>query len=108
MYFFLQDLLELLDQVENAISIEGPPLDGHQIHSPGICNILSDEKPVKAISRGNRVAIKAQKEADIGFVDPYFLVLEVCFQAISASIFSMLLLEPPFRNLMFFAWICFW
>ena len=77
MYFFLQDLLELLDQVENAISIEGSPLDGQQLLSPGICNILSDGEPIKANSCENRVAINAQKEAGIGFFDPYFLVLEV-------------------------------
>ncbi|XP_057549836.1 DNA replication ATP-dependent helicase/nuclease JHS1 [Amaranthus tricolor] len=75
-----RDLLELLDQVENAISIEGSPLDGQQLLSPGICNILSDGEPIKANSCENRVAINAQKEAGIGFFDPYFLVLEVTEQ----------------------------
>ncbi|XP_056693295.1 DNA replication ATP-dependent helicase/nuclease JHS1 isoform X2 [Spinacia oleracea] len=66
-----KDLFELLDQVQNAISVED------QIHSSGICSKTSDKRPVKVKSTSNKVAMKAQEEASLRFSDPYFLVLEV-------------------------------
>uniref|UniRef100_A0A803M4H9 DNA replication ATP-dependent helicase/nuclease n=1 Tax=Chenopodium quinoa TaxID=63459 RepID=A0A803M4H9_CHEQI len=70
-------LLELLDQVENAISVEGSVLVEHQVQASGVCNKISDERPAKDNFTVNKVAIKAQEEANLQTSDPYFLVLEV-------------------------------
>uniref|UniRef100_A0A803LIK9 DNA replication ATP-dependent helicase/nuclease n=1 Tax=Chenopodium quinoa TaxID=63459 RepID=A0A803LIK9_CHEQI len=70
-------LLELLDQVENAISVEGSVLVEHQIHVSGVCNKISDERPAEDNFTVNKVAIKPQEEANLQPSDPYFLVLEV-------------------------------
>lgn len=75
---FLQALLDLLDQVESAISVEGSALDGQLKHPSGVCNKISGEESVKSNMARNRVAAKEQEEADLRCSDPYYLVLEVC------------------------------
>ncbi|KMS95822.1 hypothetical protein BVRB_004770 isoform B [Beta vulgaris subsp. vulgaris] len=70
-------LLDLLDQVESAISVEGSALDGQLKHPSGVCNKISGEESVKSNMARNRVAAKEQEEADLRCSDPYYLVLEV-------------------------------
>ncbi|KAL9245210.1 hypothetical protein vseg_018886 [Gypsophila vaccaria] len=78
-------LLELLDQVENAISIDESPVVGPQKQPSNICNRTIDEKSVNGNSALNEVAIKRRTEVEVGSSDPCFLVLEVTEKRITSA-----------------------
>lgn len=77
--FLLQALLELLDQVEDVISVEDFVSSESEPYSSKAQEGQSKEIPVTADSIGNDVLMgttnKVSGTSSIG----YFLVLEVCF-----------------------------
>ncbi|KAL2892648.1 DNA replication ATP-dependent helicase/nuclease DNA2 [Bienertia sinuspersici] len=68
-------LIDLLDQVESAISVEESANDGQCRHSSGVCN-EDKERPTKD-NYARKVETKTQDDSDVQLFDPYFLVLEV-------------------------------
>ncbi|KAK9749095.1 hypothetical protein RND81_02G102300 [Saponaria officinalis] len=77
-------LLELLDEVENAISVDGSPSVGPQIQSSDVCDRTIAEKSTNDNGALNEVP-KGQTEVEVGSSDPCFLVLEVTEKRMASS-----------------------
>lgn len=81
-------MLELLDQVEDAISVEDSVSGGMEVNPSKFEDKKSDKMFIKADPHVKRVTIDPPEKVNSTSSNYYFLVLEVCF---SSMIFIFLL-----------------
>jgi hypothetical protein len=72
-------LLELLDQVEDVISVEDSVSSDTEVYSSKVHNRNGDGMPVKVDPAVEGVAMDLQEDAIGDSSNCTFLVLEVCF-----------------------------